>query len=142
MPKQSLSKKYKHLELENLLKRALADYQNLKKRVDQDKKDFVKFATASVLDKFLSVLDDLERAQSHLKNDGLKLSIDQFQKVLSSEGVEEIKVLNTPFDPNTSDCTELIKGKKNQIIEIVKKGYTLHGKVLQPVQVKVGKGEK
>jgi len=142
MSKQPLSKKHKHLELENLLKRALADYQNLKKRVDQDKKDFVKFATASVLDKFLSVLDDLERTQNHLKNDGLKLSIDQFKKVLSSEGVEEIKVLNTPFDPNTSDCTELIKGKKNKIIEIVKKGYTLHGKVLQPAQVKVGKGEK
>ena len=142
MKKTPSVKNQKHLELENSLKRALADYQNLKKRNEKDKKDFVRFATASALDKFLAVLDDLERAQTHLKNEGLKIAIDQFVKVLNSEGVEEIKLLNTTFDPNTSDCTELVKGKKNQIIKIIKKGYTLNSRVLRPAQVKVGKGEK
>jgi len=142
MKKTPPVKNKKHLELENRLKRALADYQNLKKRNEKDKKDFIEFATASVLDKFLSVFDNLERAQAHLKDEGLKIAIDQFVKVLNSEGVEEIKLLNTTFDPNTSDCTELVKGKKNQIIKIIKKGYTLNSRVLRPAQVKVGKGEK
>ncbi|MFC1627290.1 nucleotide exchange factor GrpE [Patescibacteria group bacterium] len=124
------------------LKRALADYQNLKKRVESEKHDFIKFATASVLDKFLSVLDDLERAQTHLKDDGLKLTIDQFKSVLKTEGVEELDVLNKPFDPASADCAEIIAGKKNINLQVIQKGYSLHGKILRPAKVKVGKGEK
>lgn len=139
MKKRSV-KPTKPIDLENRLKRALADYQNLKKRLDKEKQAYLKFATASVLDKFLSVLDDLERAYSHLKDPGLKLTLDQFKQVLSSEGVEEIKALNTKFDPHTADCTELVKGPKNKIIAITQKGYTLHDRVLRPAQVKVGKG--
>ncbi len=135
-----LSKATKSVDLENKLKRALADYQNLKKRLDKDKQDFVKFSNAALLDKFLPVLDDFERASAHLKNPGLKLALDKFNQVLISESVVEIKVLNTKFDPQTSDCAELVKGPKNKIISVIKKGYTLHNRVLRPAQVKVGKG--
>jgi len=127
-------------DLENKLKRALADYQNLKKRFDKEKIEFIKFSSAGILDKLLPVLDDLERAQSHLKDNGLKMTLSQLKSVLKSEGVEEIKVSNTVFDPNLADCVELVKGKKNQIIAIIKKGYLLNGKVLRPAQVKVGQG--
>ena len=122
------------------LKRALADYQNLKKRVEKDHLDYVKYATSSLIDKFLSVLDDLERADKHLQDQGLKLAIDQFNAILNSEGVKEIKVINQEFDPQTSDCLELVAGEKNKIIEIIKKGYYLHEKVLRPALVKVGSG--
>ncbi|MEA3355448.1 MAG: nucleotide exchange factor GrpE [Patescibacteria group bacterium] len=128
--------------IKNQLKRALADYQNLKKRIEKDKSDYVKFAISSIIDKLLSVLDDLERADQHLKDKGLKLAINQFKSILDLEGVKEIKVLNQEFDPKTSDCVELIKGPKNKIIEIIKKGYTIHEKVLRPAQVKVGQGGK
>ncbi|MBU1084852.1 MAG: nucleotide exchange factor GrpE [Candidatus Beckwithbacteria bacterium] len=124
------------------LKRALADYQNLKRRIEKDKYNYAKFATSSIIDKLLSVLDDLERADQHLKDQGLKLAINQFKSILDLEGVKEIKVLNKEFDPQTSDCVELIKGEKNKIIEIIKKGYTIHEKVLRPAQVKVGQGGK
>jgi len=126
----------------NQLKRVLADYQNLKKRVEKDKFEYAKFATSSLIDKLLSVLDDFERADQHLKDKGLSLALDQFNSVLQSEGVKEIEVLNQNFDPQTADCVELIKGKKNKIIEIIKKGYYLHDKVLRPAQVKVGQGGK
>jgi len=131
----------KSVDLENRLKRALADYQNLKKRLEKEKFEFIKFATASLLDKFLSVLDDLERADTHLRDPGLKMALNQFKSVLQTEGVEEIKVLNTKFDPQTADCTELVKGPKNKIIKVLKKGYFLHHRVLRPAQVKVGKGD-
>lgn len=126
--------------LENQLKRTLADYQNLQKRVVADQQDFVKFANAVLLTKLLPVLDDLEKAQGHLKNAGLQLTIDKFKSVLQAEGISEIKLLNTPFDPKTAECAELVPGKKDYIIEIVQTGYALHGRVLRPARVKVGKG--
>ena len=134
--------KTKKTPIKNQLKRALADYQNLKRRVEKDKYEYVKFATSAIIDKLLSVLDDLEKASKHLKDQGLKLAINQFKSILELEGVKEIKNLNKQFDPQTSDCVELVKGEKNKIIEIIKKGYTLHGKVLRPAQVKVGQGGK
>jgi molecular chaperone GrpE len=127
-------------QLEFQLKRTLADYQNLKKRIDSDKSNFIKFASASILSKLLSVLDDLERAEAHLKDQGLNLALDQFRSVLKTEGVEEINILNQVFDPQRADCVELIKGEKNKIINIIQKGYSLNGKVLRPAKVKVGQG--
>ena len=141
MPKKSSSTS-KLIDLDNRLKRALADYQNLKKRHEKEKQAYQKFVSASILDKFLTVLDDLQRAYQHLKDPGLKLALDQFISTLESEGVKEIKLLNTKFDPHLADCTESVEGPKNKIITIIKKGYTLHDQVLRPAQVKVGKGEK
>jgi len=126
--------------LENQLKRTLADYQNLQKRVVADQQDFVKFANAVLLTKLLPALDDLEKTQEHLKNAGLQLTIDKFKSVLQAEGISEIKLLNTVFDPKTAECVELIPGKKDYIIEIVQTGYALQGRVLRPARVKVGKG--
>jgi molecular chaperone GrpE len=126
--------------LENQLKRTLADYQNLQKRVVADQQDFVKFANAVLLTKLLPVLDDLVRAAAHLKDQGLQLAINQLKSVFDSEGVTELKLINTPFDPKTAECVETILGKKDYIIEIVQAGYTLNGKVLRPARVKVGKG--
>ncbi len=129
-------------DLENRLKRALADYANLEKRIVREKEAFVKFANAQLLDKLFLVLNDLERCQKHLKNKGLSLANDQFKEVLASEGVEEIKVLGRKFDPETMDATEMTVGPKNKVVEVVLKGYYLNDKVLRPAKVKVGQGKK
>ncbi|MCX6816970.1 MAG: nucleotide exchange factor GrpE [Candidatus Beckwithbacteria bacterium] len=125
--------------LENQLKRTLADYQNLTKRVEADKQEFVKFVSASLIAKLLPILDDLERAQEHLKNAGLQLTIDKFKSVLQAEGVSEIKLLNTVFDPKTAECSELVAGQPNLILAVVQPGFYLHDRVLRPARVKVGK---
>ncbi len=127
-------------ELTNKWTRALADYQNLEKRVEQERTEFVKFCNASLLDKILIVLDDLERAEKHLKNEGLSLTIDKLHSVLKSEGVEELSALNNKFNPETMDCLELVEGQKNIVIEVIQKGYLLNNKILRPAKVKVGKG--
>jgi molecular chaperone GrpE len=119
-------------------KRALADYANLEKRVEQEKKDFVKFSNACLLDKLLAVLDDLERAEAHLKNKGLSLAVNQFRAVLKTEDVEEIKALDAKFDPEKMDCTDMAKGPQNKVIKIIQKGYLLNNKVLRPAKVIVG----
>lgn len=60
-------------ELTNRWKRALADYENLEKRINAEKNDFVKFANASLLLKILPALDTLIIAQKHLGDEGLGL---------------------------------------------------------------------
>jgi len=123
------------------LKRALADYQNLKKRIALEKQAYARFASASILDKFLPILDDLYRAQKHLKDDGIKIIIEQFNSILQSESVTPIKTLHQTFDPQTMDCIELTKGLKNKVIEVIQTGYMLNDQILRPAKVKVGKGK-
>jgi len=127
-------------QLDQKWKRALADYQNLEKRVKNQQVEFVKFASAALIDKLLTVVDDLERAASHTKDKGIGLIASQFKDILKTEGVEEIIALGKKFDPETMDATEMTTGKKNIINKIVLKGYTLNGKVLRPAKVHVGKG--
>jgi len=129
-------------ELTEKWKRALADYQNLEKRIDQEKKEFVNFASAALLDKLLPVLDSLEECHKHLKDRGLVLILDQLKKVLESEGLKEIKVKDEEFDPREMDAVEMVKGEKNKVIEVVLKGYQLNDKILRPAKVKVGTGKK
>jgi molecular chaperone GrpE len=128
-------------DLEDKWKRALADYANLEKRILAEREQFVKFSNASLVDKLLGVLDDLERAETHLKDKGLVLAIGQFRRVLETEGVEEIKVSGEKFDPEAMDCVEITKGPKNIVVEILTKGYKLGDRIIRPAKVKVGKGE-
>lgn len=128
-------------DLESKWKRALADYQNLEKRVSQGQNEFVKFANASLIDKLLTILDDLERALAHTQDKGLKLIVNQFKNVLESEGVAQVQAINQPFNPETMDATDMVPGKKNTVIKVIAKGYTLNDKVLRPAKVQVGSGQ-
>ena len=127
-------------DFENRLKRALADYANLEKRVEREKEDFVKLANAQLVDKLLPVLDDLELCEKHLKDKGVSLVGDQFREVLKSEGLEEIKASGEKFDPETMDCVEIVAGPKNRVVEVALKGYLLNNRVIRPAKVKVGQG--
>jgi len=131
-------KKVKAASLENDLRRALADYANLEKRVNREKAAFAKFANAVLIEKVLAALDGLERAEKHLQDKGLTLALGQLKTALLSEGVEEIEVKGKEFDVNEMDCVEVIEGKKNRVAEIVNKGYKLNGRVLRPAKVKIG----
>lgn len=127
-------------ELEESWKRALADYNNLEKRINEQQKTFVRLASAALIDKLLGVLDDLERAAYHIKDNGLNLILNQFKSVLESEGVKEMKAKGEEFDPETMDCAEMVAGPENTVVKIVQKGYTLNDHVIRPVKVKVGSG--
>jgi len=141
------SSKTNHLQdqlrdLENRIKRALADYQNLEKRHASQKGDLIKFANQGLLDKLLPLLDDLERAQAHLQDSGLELIIGQFRQLLISEGVTPIISDRQIFDPQTMDCAEVVPGPKNKVVTTLAKGYYYHDRVLRPARVEVGSGQK
>src|SRR3990167_11336663 len=127
-------------DLENQLKRALADYQNLERRIDEERRLLSALSAALVIEKLLPILDNLENAQKHLKDEGLEMVVKQFGDVLTSEGVEEIPAEGSPFDPNLHQATEILESEKDGIVlKILRKGYKINDKVLRPAQVAVGR---
>jgi len=87
----------------------------------------------------LSVLDNMEKAESHLKDPGLSLAVKEFRTVLTQNGLAKILTSDRDFDPNEMECIEVTEGKENRVIEESLPGYRLHGKVIRPARVKVGK---
>lgn len=120
--------------------RALADYQNLERRIAKQRVDDARLAAKGVITKILQVLDVLEAAQKVLNDQGLELALKQFKDILASERVEKIEVVGKKFDPNTMECVEVVEtDKEGEVIEEVRAGYTLVGEVIRVAKVKVGK---
>jgi molecular chaperone GrpE len=128
-------------ELKEKLVRSLADYANLEKRIEAQRQMYVTLATVNIVSKMIDVLDDLYLTNKHLQDTGLKITIDKFTNILSSEGLAEIKT-DTEFNPETMECIATAPGEDNQIISVEKRGYTLNGQVIRPSQVIVGKNDE
>ena len=132
-------------DLENQLKRAVADYQNLEKRVSEGRSELTQFVGAQLLKRLLPVLDHLEQALSGVDEvekgsgwvKGVELAVKEFKGVLQSEGLDEI-VADGQFDPILHEAVDTREGNDNMILEVIKKGYNLNGKILRPTQVVVG----
>lgn len=132
----------KHEELENQLKRALADYANLQRRVEEEKKNLVKFSNAVLITKLLEVLDGLEAAQKAHPSDGIDLITKKFKDILALENVQEIDTEGVVFNPELHEGIAMVPGEKdNEIAEVLQKGYTLDGKIIRPARVKVTQSE-
>ena len=114
-------------QIQMQLVRALADYDNLRKRGEEEKEIWLKFSTERVLTKLLPILDMLESAQDHLKDGGLAIGLTEFRKILQEEGLEEIKPKpGDAFDHKVHEVVESIEGakeKKGQIAETVLSGW-------------------
>ncbi len=133
------SLKTRVIELESHYKRALADYQNLQRRVEEERINWIQSANKELLLKILPILDTLMLAHKHLKDKGLELSIQQFLDILEKEGVAKIETAGKEFNPHTMECVEIIEGDNNKVLEEARVGYMLYDKVIRPAQVKVGK---
>src|SRR3989338_10961611 len=127
-------------ELEGQLKRALADYQNLEKRVEEERKLLSKLSASLLIEKLLPVLDNLEKAQIHLKDQGLEILIKQFEDILTQEGVEEIAAEGAQFNPHYHEAIESQQGEQdNLVIKVLTKGYKIEDTILRPAKVIVSK---
>jgi len=134
------------LQLENQLKRAVADYHNLEKRVSEGRSELTKWGTSELLNKILPTLDHLEQALTGASETdrqsgwfkGVELAVKELNQVLQSEGLEQIAA-DGQFDPTLHEAVDTREGEDNIILEVVRKGYGLNGKVLRPAQVVVGK---
>jgi len=128
-------------------KRAKADYLNLKKETEAQLRDTVMFANASLLFELLPVLDNFDRAITHLPNQeketdwakGVIQIQKQLKDIMKIEGVEKIKTVGSKFNPELHEAItmEEKKGESGTISEELEAGYQLNKKVIRPAKVKV-----
>ncbi|MBI4039424.1 nucleotide exchange factor GrpE [Candidatus Daviesbacteria bacterium] len=130
-------------ELEDKWKRALADYTNLKRHTEEERADFVKFAGTLIILKLLPVLENLDKVTdygSQSTDQGLELIKKQFRDILKTEGVEEITAAGQEFDPHYHEAVEIIPSDQdNKVVAVLSPGWVMHGRVIRPAKVKVGK---
>jgi len=130
--------------------RMQADYENRRKRQDKEKTDFLKFANENLITELLRVMDDFERAIDSAKNSndakvllqGIEMVRHDFQDIMEENGLKVIDPKGQPFDPEKHEAIEHIEDDnhpENTILEVMRKGYELNGKILRPAAVKVSK---
>lgn len=129
-------------KLDFQLKRAVADYQNLEKRMIEQRSNWILSANKDLILRLLPGLDNLDLALTHTNDEGVKISIKHFMEILESEGVKKIKTVGESFDPNLMEAVTTSEGEEGKVVEEIKAGYTLNGNVLRVAQVIVGSENK
>jgi molecular chaperone GrpE len=130
-------------------KRTQADFQNYKRRIEQERLDMVKYANQQLILSILPILDDFERAFESITPklaksdwvDGMKLVERKLMTALESQGLSPIKALGETFDPNLHEAVMHTKGEDGIVVQEMEKGYKLNDKVIRPSKVAVGNGE-
>jgi molecular chaperone GrpE len=129
--------------------RAAADYQNLKRRMEQERSEVGRLANAALVINLLPLLDDIERALRTVDTklagltwiDGVWLIYRKFQAVLENAGVKEIPAEGEAFDPKLHEAISQAPGEEGKVVSVVQKGYTLGERVVRPAMVIVGQGQ-
>lgn len=129
-------------QLENLYKKSVADYQNLERRVAEEKEELKKSANRGLILRLLPALDTLMLADKHTQDEGLKLSIKHIFDTLEKEGLRRIETKEQNFNPEFMEAVHVTEGTEGKVAEELRAGYLLNDKVLRVAQVAVGKGEK
>ncbi|AEF94726.1 Protein grpE [Desulfotomaculum nigrificans CO-1-SRB] len=141
----------KTAEAENNFNRALrlqADYENLRRRTRQEREELLKFGAEQLITALLPVLDNFERALASAGNggekfvSGVEMISRQLNEVLQNEGLTPIPAVGEQFDPNIHEAVMQVEDTgepENTVVEELRKGYYLKGKVIRPAMVKVAK---
>jgi molecular chaperone GrpE len=137
-------------EMQDKYIRLSAEFDNYRKRTLREKIELSRTGGESVITSLLPVVDDFDRAIVSMGDtddctaikQGLELINTKLSAFLKQNGVSEIKAINEPFNPDIHEAVtstpvddESLKGK---VIEVIRKGYTLHEKVIRFPKVVVG----
>lgn len=128
--------------------RAVADYQNLRRRSEEERREYGRYTLAALVINYLPVLDDLDRAlesvheeiADHQWVEGVRMVERKFRSVLEASGVREIQAEGLPFDPAVHEAISYAPGPAGEVIAVAQPGYMLDEKVVRPAQVVVGSG--
>lgn len=139
-------------EYKNKYLRALADFDNFKKRSAIDREQFAQFANEGLVTELLPVVDGFSRAMDAAEKanageemkKGLALIKKQLEDAMKKRGVKEIEALGKSYDPHVHEAIlqKEDDGPEGVIIEEMQKGYTLHGRVIRPSMVIVSKNKE
>lgn len=129
--------------------RAAADLKNFKRRTEDERSNLIRNATAGLIMKLLPILDDFDLAMQHVPEEikqnpwfnGLQGMQRKLQVVMEGEGVKPIEAQGQPFDPNYHEAVmheDAGPEQAGKVTADLRRGYTLHDRVIRPSMVKVG----
>jgi molecular chaperone GrpE len=133
-------------ETQDRLLRRQAEFENVRRRNERDRSEFLEYAGMEIVRELLPILDDFERAAKTECSDatyrlGIELIYQRFGDTLKKIGLEPIEVPpGTEFDPNLHQAVvrlETDAAPDNTILEEFQRGYNFKGKLLRPAMVKV-----
>lgn len=130
------------------LLRKVAEFENYKKRTENEISNITKFANEILITDLLPIIDDLERSLSSIKDKtgcdsfykGIELIYSKLMKILEQKGLKQIEALNKPFDVNYHEAMMMMPKddiEPNIVIQEIEKGYTLYDKVIRHAKVVV-----
>lgn len=147
--KEQLAEKDKAIEEQkNRYLRALADFDNYKKRANMEKDELVRYSNSVLASELLPVIDGFSRAMDFAKKTGdddlikgIALIKKQVEDVLMKFGVKQIESVGKPYDPNLHEAILMKESDEapGVVLEEMQKGYTMHERLLRPAMVIVSK---
>ncbi len=129
-------------ELENKLKYLQADFENYRKFSERQKAQWLEFANEGLIKELLIILDEMEKALENKKDEGIEMIYKKLKKILESKGLREIESIEKKADPFYHDVVAVEKSEKpkDEIIDVIQKGYILNLKVIRYAKVKISQG--
>jgi molecular chaperone GrpE len=131
----------------DLVRRKQAEFENYRKRIERERKDFIEHAAADLVTEILPVLDNLERAleapetggEGRLR-EGIEITHRQFLDLLIKAGLREVESQGREFDPHIHEAVgriETSEHSEGEVLEVYQKGYYFRGRLLRPALVGV-----
>lgn len=128
-----------------------AEAVNTRKRMEEEKKEFAKYANENLIMEILPALDSFDMAMANKKaweelpsvwTKGIEYIYTQLISALEAQGIKRIYPINENFDPARDDAIEMVevddKEKDHKIVEVIQPGYIYNGKPVRSAKVKVG----
>ena len=138
-------------QIDQLL-RLKADFENTRKRLERDKQDAIRYANERLLAEVLPTMDDLDRAMASFSEGhdpqmiakGLKMAQEKLHQVLEQHGVQPVKAVGEPFDPQLHEAVgavEAPEAKEGSVVNEVQRGYLLNGRLIRPSKVMIAQNK-
>ena len=134
------------------LVRTTADFDNFKKRAAREKQESVKYANEALMEKLVTVLDNLDMAISAAQNEsgdagsplraGIAMVQQQSKSILAEAGLEEVDATGRAFDPHSHEAVserETAEVPEGHVLQQLRKGYKLRDRLLRPASVVVAR---
>ena len=135
-------------ELNDKLRRSMAEFDNYRKRTDKEKSAMYEIGAKDVIEKILPIVDNFERGLNTIPEDakgtafaeGMEKIYKQFVKTLDDLGVKPIEAVGKPFDPNFHNAVMHVEDEKlgeNVVAAELQKGYTYKESIVRHSMVQV-----
>ena len=134
-------------DLEDRVKRQMAEFENFRKRTDREKSQMYDMGAKSVIEKILPVIDNFERGLENIPEgsdeafaDGMQKIYKQFTTELEKIGVKPIEAVGQPFDPNFHNAVMQVESEEYEsgiVAQELQKGYMYHDTLVRPSMVAV-----